>query len=68
MGNNRFYENRMAIREVCDRLNLTAENGARAWAAETEQKDYHAELIEWDKLCAEYAHDSKKTLADLFAV
>lgn len=66
MTNNRFYQNRMAIKALCDKRNVTVDVGSRMYAQQMGWTDYVGDLNEWDALCIKYMRSKDKGLADLF--
>lgn len=66
MKNNRFYQNRMVIKAISEKKNVTVDVASRMLAHEKGWINYTREINEWDALCISYMRDKKKGLADLF--
>lgn len=66
MKDNRFYQNRMAIKAISDKKGVTVDIASRMLAYENGWSNYSGEINEWDALCVKYMRDKKKGLADLF--
>lgn len=67
MRKNRFYENRQAIKAICDRDGCDVSTASHKLAHERGWTGYEAEMDEWADIQRSYMQHPTKTLADLWA-
>jgi hypothetical protein len=66
MMDNRFYENRMAIKAVAEERSVDVSVASKMYAVEQGWTNYSKEMDEWNAIQRKYIRAKDKTLADLF--
>lgn len=63
---NRFYQNRMEIKELAERDGVDVDIASRIYAKQNGWTGWEKEMDEWNDIQRSYMNSKTKTLADLF--
>ena len=63
---NRFYQNRMEIKELAERDGVDVDTASRIYAKQNGWTGWEKEMDEWNDIQRSYMNSKTKTLADLF--